>query len=97
MVVSIPVRVLGVLEPDLILMLYRDEYYVSIPVRVLGVLELGLLFSFKVNGDVSIPVRVLGVLEPFRLNLSGTFLGSFNPCKGFGGFGTIFQLCILQR
>ena len=39
---------------------------------------------------VSIPVRVLGVLEPYRSSASMHNIG-FNPCKGFGGFGTYIQ------
>ena len=47
--VSIPVRVLGVLEPVIILNLFRRDRLVSIPVRVLGVLEHPLKNRVKFN------------------------------------------------
>ena len=61
---------------------------VSIPVRVLGVLELLSAGADYREWTVSIPVRVLGVLEPTRQKRNRLKLARFNPCKGFGGFGT---------
>ena len=62
-------------------------YEVSIPVRVLGVLEQFVACRDESDRRVSIPVRVLGVLERDIADET-VCLSCFNPCKGFGGFGT---------
>ena len=91
--VSIPVRVLGVLELS-INFVANLKLHVSIPVRVLGVLERPKSRRDGCIALVSIPVRVLGVLERRRSDRTSTPNRCFNPCKGFGGFGTsIAMLC----
>ncbi len=42
---------------------------------------------------VSIPVRDLVVLERFSLASTSQRVCSFNPCEGFGGFGTEIEPC----
>ena len=66
MVVSIPVRVLGVLERNSDKFAH-GSFAVSIPVRVLGVLERASFSARATPAGVSIPVRVLGVLEPMAV------------------------------
>ena len=46
---------------------------------------------------VSIPVRVLGVLEREVPMLGNCITDGFNPCKGFGGFGTAFESGTLAK
>ena len=61
---------------------------VSIPGRDLGVLEPSQLAAESLFCLVSIPGRDLGVLEHQRVSALGLEFESFNPWKGFGGFGT---------
>ena len=77
--VSIPVRVLGVLELRLWFGLGL-RVRVSIPVRVLGVLEPRIGDEDEMELIVSIPVRVLGVLEPDR---------NVIPCPACKGFQSL--------
>jgi hypothetical protein len=51
-------------------------------------LEQSMNVRFSPLKSVSIPVRVLGVLEHFSIDLVPVSGASFNPCKGFGRFGT---------
>jgi len=62
----------------------------------LGVLEPPEKLKHCRRFVVSIPVRVLGVLEQIIKKQLLTKLKGFNPCKGFGGFGTIFRLSPYQ-
>ena len=90
--VSIPVRVLGVLEPAASCRAVGSGILVSIPVRVLGVLEREVFALRRTASRVSIPVRVLGVLEPKQIDSWKLLQFCFNPCKGFGGFGTLSRV-----
>ena len=94
--VSIPVRVLGFLEPA------KSEAQdadlrVSIPVRVLGFLERVALTLILTAQPVSIPVRVLGFLEHHSVIQNPEEYQRFNPCKGFGVFGTNESYCAVDR